>query len=309
MHLPATTSSSLCLFLLLVAGGLVGCHDRARTTPNLPDDASSQGATDTLGGAIDTGRDAEERSSFDGGRDGEATEGADSSTTDTRDQSDTLPRRDASGDTSSRADGDDMDGGRAPDACRTDADCPRKGYECFETINRCRQDCDVLDECPDDLTCVSLRCIEPECRRSEQCPGGQICKDRKCVTGCRKGDCPAPGRVCVEKRCENICGRPKLKQEYCTSDEICTGPSYGCAPAQCTSSDLSNCLDGEICVEGICTPTTGQSCKTDRDCPLQSSCAEKQGVCTQRVVYTCDKGNACPRGKTCNPNTGLCDAN
>lgn len=84
----------------------------------------------------------------------------------------------------------------------------------------------------------------------------------------------------------------------CISGQICVNGS--CVTADCTSS--SDCPSGDLCIKGKCI-TSVLPCKANTDCPAGLVCTN--GAC--ELGQDCTSNSDCPSGQNCNTTIGHCE--
>ncbi len=122
----------------------------------------------------------------------------------------------------------------------------------------------VMAACPD------KKPEDPSCDGNEDCPEGQYCVNRQCLSCGDNSHC-AVGQTCIDGTCFDV-------ESDCQSD--------------------ADCKDGEICRNGLCT-----RCQTDTDCGPGGSCVD--GACQRptecRVDEDCLDDEDCIDGRCQRP--------
>lgn len=156
----------------------------------------------------------------------------------------------------------------------------------------------ALSAC-DDSTSVPPTDTPQACDEDENCPAGERCIDRICVSDLRcsgDGDCPEG------QRCESeVCVPGSIEEDTCSSADECTALSCsGDQVAVCTAA--GNCACEAPCPDGCGSGT--YCCETSRTCePLPDPCAD----------VTCQPGqepelqqSPSADGTTCEVTPGTC---
>ena len=236
--------------------------------------------------------------------------------------------------------------------CRNDDSCENEGETCdFESrlcVTLCEQDSDCLEDeaCNDDGRCSTVGAV---CFADGDCDPGEYCKDGRCTGGCATDDhcvrecgklqscidscppdptCTCEGDGCYNENWRDLCPRDPACIAACPEDGECLRQQGStCVDNRCerTCTDSAECLDDEVCSEGICMVrlTEGEAraddrlgcqcgdvcnrygtcevaiCTADEQCPSCSICED--GVC----IPGCSDENPCPDGGCCNPD-GRC---
>lgn len=214
-------------------------------------------------------------------------------------------------------------------ACITDGDCP-EGEGCNDD-GRCSN---VGQLCVSDSDCEAREYCDPDGRCSPGCSSDAGCvevceKVASCVDACPpEPGCSCEGEGCYDENWRDYCERDPACVAACPDDPACVRSQGAvCIDNQCerTCSDSSQCLDDEVCSEGLCmVRSSGEGdpaddrlgcgcgdvcnqfgtcepaiCTVDEQCPPCSICEE--GTC----IEGCSEDNPCPDGQCCNPD-GRC---
>lgn len=131
------------------------------------------------------------------------------------------------------------------------------------------------------------------CAQASDCPIGTLCEWRRCRAICASApDCPAPLHchprgVCTECAAQVDCEA----NTYCfrgrcmDASELDADVRYGVA-----CETLEQCLNGEICRAGRCTPL----------CQEEADCRPPRGLChPERFCVQCLKDGDCKEGSAC----------
>ncbi len=205
-------------------------------------------------------------------------------------------------------------------------DCPGGNFSSDCVPWQCNSDVD----CPAGWTCNLHSCVQSSggntCTSPSQCPAGQNCgADNQCHAGdCSTTGCPS-GYVCKLTNGTPACVLPSTTDggtvdtgtpdsgdagsdappfTGCTSDSQCAslGPGAKCLDGMCVAAanqcfDQTQCPNGEVCVQGVCTA----SCAMGQMCPTGYTCDTTTGVCTgnPNPCNVGDAGMSCPMGLTC----------
>jgi hypothetical protein len=116
------------------------------------------------------------------------------------------------------------------------------------------------------------------------CAAGYVCIGCECVARCQEGGeqypCPA-GHYCKEGACIAI----ECVLHPCATGLVCRGDGSCVDPCQ-----NSHCLEGQTCVQGVCTDCYSQGC------PAGLSCIGRQCVVNPCANKTCSTGQFCSAG-------------
>ncbi len=189
----------------------------------------------------------------------------------------------------------------------TDCSAPKPQPEiCDGKDNDCDGDVDNKAVCPPNTICKDGKCRTP-CRGGE-CRKGFVCVEGFCIGDpCKNVTCPQ-GQRCMDGHCTDLC-----KLVTCPQDTICSN-------GQCVKNDcyIKGCPDGEICYHGYCKedPCKDKKCAKNefcRDGQCLPSCANVQCADDQKCVdgkcvkdptksddcanVFCKKGEFCQAGK------------
>lgn len=171
------------------------------------------------------------------------------------------------------------------------------------------------------------------CSLPTDCPSGSVCGSDG---NCRTGDCIQNG--CVNGYiCKLVNGNAQCVSNgggdgggsdggvtdsgpgtECMTDQTCVsskGAGAKCLNGTCVAqadqcSDSTQCSNGYLCVQGVCTP----GCSAQKPCPTGYSCDLQKGVCTGnpspcQTSQQCNGGNVCVEGHCVNPcSNGTCGA-
>lgn len=236
--------------------------------------------------------------------------------------------------------------------CRDDSSC-EDGETCDPESRSCYTACSQDSDCPEDEGCNDDgRCsaVGRLCVSSSDCDAGEYCSsDGRCAFGCRQdSDCDEPcdkvqscadacppepscsceGAGCADENWRDYCERDPACLARCPDDPACVrGQGSQCIDNRCerTCSDSSQCLEDEVCSDGLCMVTASNEgdpaddrlgcscgdvcnqfgtcepvvCTADEQCPPCSIC--EGGAC----IEGCSEDNPCPDGQCCNPD-GRC---
>lgn len=224
--------------------------------------------------------------------------------------------------------------------------CPQ-GEVCNLESRSCERVCSSDADCLDDEGCDNGVCrnIGKLCITSSDCGEGSYCNgDGRCTSGCEtNSDCdvqcskdqrcidqcgPDPSCTCEGDGCYNenwrdLCPRDPACLAGCPEDPNCVRRKGSvCVSNRCekTCSDSSQCLEDEICKDGICMLNQSTEtqpidsrlgcecgdvcnrfgtcevaiCSSDEQCPSCSIC--ENGVC----IPGCSDENPCPNNGCCN---------
>jgi Cys-rich repeat protein len=170
----------------------------------------------------------------------------------------------------------------APAPCKSDDACRADGGSAR---------CDVM----------TGKCVE--CTDDAHCPEGQVCRDKKCASGCTSmkgcgdaGVCDVDAGVC----------------KSCGDDKECTDPSNprcDVATRRCVPClpDKDNCPGGMKCTQTNGAWECAKGCKTDDECK-QGDAGPPGGACCNGVCVNTAEDNAhCGAcGKACGIGTVCC---
>lgn len=141
------------------------------------------------------------------------------------------------------------------------------------------------DPCGGGLECVEGQCVEPECRKDEDCPGQKTCDapeackyaDSCAETGQAAKTCQVPTCVLSTFTC--------TRKEVADSDP-CTRSTTGqaCPAGECRGGKCAS-----PCGNGRMDP--GEACEADTDCEASGT----KEYCSE----TCQCRPMCPGGLTC----------
>ncbi len=180
---------------------------------------------------------------------------------------------------------------KPPQPCKGACACPQ-GKKCINntcTVVTPPEYCCSRSGCPAGAKCVwasgaTGTCPSAgACKKTCDCYQGLVCINGACTkspTGptycCDKPNCP-PGSVCVD-----ING----KANKCSSHLSC--------------KDRCDCLQGDACVNGSCTPVTPKVyCCQKSGCPFGAACRYANGASS-----TCPSTGACKKNCDCNQALG-----
>lgn len=173
--------------------------------------------------------------------------------------------------------------------------------------------CTTLCDCPQGQYCVEGKCFQSSfpgfCCENPGCPGGETCYTSfntadQCPILCKSPcDCPE-GYDCANGKCFR--GPSPM---YCCDQAQSCPPGATCKakdnkagtcaqqPRPCRSS--CDCVQGEACLNGQCSPSAQPTFCCDKEgCPQGQGCENKNlqsGICPAVCTTLCD----CPQGQTC----------
>lgn len=175
--------------------------------------------------------------------------------------------------------------------CNDSADCP-PGYGC-DAYNQCTPGSVV----PTD---GGARCTKPsDCTLGQNCGNDGFCH----VGDCSNSGCPANYK-CTLSGGQLACVSAGTSDggTGCRSDASCAA-SLG-AGAKCLNStcvrpedqcfDATQCTNGQLCVQGVCTP----SCAGGKACPTGYAC-DSRGVCSVNPTPCTSGGSQCSGNTVC----------
>ncbi|GBN12717.1 Fibrillin-2 [Araneus ventricosus] len=211
--------------------------------------------------------------------------------------------------------------------CESAKDC-RDNQACVD--GQCRLFCSYDNECAVGEKCINQRCVLP-CFAHSGCPAKEACvPSGYCQVGCRdNNDCPYK-EACIQNRCQNPCeikgvcgpnaictvvdhkatcecpagfeGSPspvlgcKRVYQKCSPSVYCP-PGLNCIGDRCRAP-CSNCVDGEVCVNGVCLVI----CSTDNNCPVSEICINQYCQVGCRADGDCRLNEVCGANRcTCRP--------
>lgn len=179
----------------------------------------------------------------------------------------------------------DMDCGKAPKKCSSDADCKGKKEKCFSDLGICG--CMDSTACGLEEACnpVTHQCV-PGCKEDNECGQGLICNQKQCQPACKKD---AQGNV---EGCPDQPPKPG-KVWDCDEKGHCYVPGMCFSPFDCHEK------------ETYCDPETNEckpGCLTDFDCK-QSMKKCENGVCIDKG---CSGNWECGCGQVCDLSTNKC---
>lgn len=161
------------------------------------------------------------------------------------------------------------------DPCAGFSDCFPRGYcsggVCVERAGP-GQACDSYDSCLQPYLCLEGRCrlISLACEPAsvgEQCTYLQFCDEESyCGTSFRCVRRAGPGEACLGL--PNECQRGT----YCPYEgEAAFTCQAGATEGQSCGGDMP-CVDGTLCLDGVCAPDDGADCVWQEDCPAGTFC-------------------------------------
>ncbi|ROT61485.1 hypothetical protein C7M84_020737 [Penaeus vannamei] len=176
----------------------------------------------------------------------------------------------------------------SPPPCGLNAECKRRGtasYDCKcirdyfgDPYTECRPECVVNTDCPSDMACRNLKCIDP-------CPG--TCGiNAQCNTVNHK-----PGCACLpgfEGNANDRCQVQAVTPSAPTSDPCALdpcGPYSSCRVVR--NRPVCECLPGYYGAPPNCHP----ECTTNPDCPKYLACVNE--ACVDPCVGTCGVSADC----------------
>lgn len=196
-------------------------------------------------------------------------------------------------------DDDDDDGGRVIDAGRDSGTVRDSGSSSGASrLGRaCRRDA----ECGSDgeLFCLDASDVEllggafpkgvctKECADDSECPSGGLCLGGLCFEGCQPGASGTTLQKC-HNRAEVLCAPVQGSDQACRRDSDCE-------------------LDGEVCLEGSCTPFAClPGCGSDADCATGLYCDYRSGFCVEEKPTGKEIGEPCDQNSPVNDCKGFC---
>ncbi|MEM5802983.1 MAG: hypothetical protein QXO57_03450 [Candidatus Aenigmatarchaeota archaeon] len=161
------------------------------------------------------------------------------------------------------------------------------------------------------------------------CPEGKVCKDNRCVApgSCRSdSDCPPCGQTytqcygnykCVGGLCSSTCN---TEGQSCsdTSGSFCGGSNLECYTIRygtCSDGTCGNynsrsniicreCGQNECCSGGYCQPCRQQTCRSDIECPSDTSCED--WYCDTSTATCKSRPKGCTPGSTESQSCSYC---
>jgi hypothetical protein len=220
--------------------------------------------------------------------------------------------------------------------CVENRDC-RGGELCVvepdEDTGRCREVCEVDDDCDDAFyaTCDRSAGYCVQCVGDEQCDDAEACVDQLCAFFCRKDDdcggrafCDEGSGECLDRECsvDNDCSGGFTCEDFrcvsilplvCTADAIrCVEGGIETCNGDGTAAGVERCADGEGCIDD----TDGPRCAALVCVPDEIGCEDNGAafICdasgTQRTLLPCRNDQYCDAGvcreQVCAPDSAAC---
>ena len=189
------------------------------------------------------------------------------------------------------------------------------------------QTCDDPNECIDGV-CVGPQCLENECTTDIDCASCSGAKntclvgEKRCaecdpknnLTSKQNPDCEKENETCnTNGVCETFVAKPCPTTEDGTPTIACEKNSdcEGCSPMHqicdqkdkrckaCSSTNTTQCLNTDICVDGECKSKCPSQCTSDGDC---SQCVVKDveaKACFAHRCAQCSDTYPCPAAENC----------
>jgi hypothetical protein len=179
--------------------------------------------------------------------------------------------------------------------------------------------CADSNPCTDDVCDPAKGCSNPNntapCSDNSACTAGDACSNGACVPG--KAVVCDDGNVCTAESCDpgKGCQSVAAKEGASCIDTVCDGlsfvPGSVCSAGVCTKSAAAkSCVDGNVCTDDACNPTSGcvntlntAPCDDGSPCTKVDTCAG--GLCKGGSNVDCNDDNPCTTD-TCNK-LGNCD--
>lgn len=204
--------------------------------------------------------------------------------------------------------------GCCPEGCdaTTDSDC---GNTCGDAVVEAPETCDgnCPTECNDGNACTADALVGSAVQCSARCSFEPISAcangDGCCPSGCtaeRDNDC-APVEMCgngvvdAGELCDGNCPSSCNDGNVCTMDRL-TGSASTC-DAQCTSSPINACANGDGCCPAGCTSANDNDCAcVPKTCAqLGAECGSVDNGCNQTIscTNTCSSIEVCSGTNRC----------
>lgn len=158
-------------------------------------------------------------------------------------------------------------------ACENPASCGL-GAVCVANNHQAQCSCPAQHTGNPNIECKFMNCVlDSDCNHNE------ICQNYKCHQGCRTDQNCAADESCISLQCVDPC----MYADVCGDNAICQTidhQPYCSCPAN---------YDGNPTIRCLLRSQEERYCKSDHDCPFESSC----------LHHSCIRDNQCNRDKDC----------